>query len=109
MELFAVICIETSHYVSFVKCGSGVKAPWVFFDSMADRKGKRHGGGGVSAPFGDLYGFVQIRYVKYCCYACGRCRRVCLGDLLHVNMRSCRTCIGKLHAQSAQMRFKKSC
>ena len=40
MELFAVICIETSQYVSFVKCGSGVAAPWVFFDSMADRKGK---------------------------------------------------------------------
>lgn len=40
MELFAVVCIETSHYVSFVKCGEGVTAPWVFFDSMADRKGK---------------------------------------------------------------------
>ena len=39
MELFAVICIERSHYVSFVKCGSGTKVPWVFFDSMADRKG----------------------------------------------------------------------
>lgn len=23
MELFAVVCIETSHYVAFVKCGSG--------------------------------------------------------------------------------------
>lgn len=39
MELFAVLCIETSHYVSFVKCGSGPDAPWCFFDSMADRKG----------------------------------------------------------------------
>ncbi|XP_021952606.1 ubiquitin carboxyl-terminal hydrolase CYLD isoform X2 [Folsomia candida] len=37
MDLFAVICIETSHFVSFVKCGSDRKAPWVFFDSMADR------------------------------------------------------------------------
>nr|CAD7424352.1 unnamed protein product [Timema monikensis] len=38
MELFAVVCIETSHYVAFVKCGSGSEAPWCFFDSMADRK-----------------------------------------------------------------------
>lgn len=41
MELFAVVCIETSHYVAFVKCGSGLDAPWCFFDSMADRRGKR--------------------------------------------------------------------
>ncbi|KAF4514238.1 UNVERIFIED_CONTAM: hypothetical protein B566_EDAN019527, partial [Ephemera danica] len=40
MELFAVVCIETSHYVAFVKGGSGPDAPWVFFDSMADRRGK---------------------------------------------------------------------
>jgi len=39
MELFAILCIETSHYVCFVKCGSGPDAPWCFFDSMADRKG----------------------------------------------------------------------
>lgn len=39
MELFAVVCIETSHYVAFVKCGVGADAPWCFFDSMADRKG----------------------------------------------------------------------
>lgn len=39
LELFAVVCIETSHYVSFVKCGPGSEAPWCFFDSMADRKG----------------------------------------------------------------------
>nr|CAG4645428.1 EOG090X03LH [Lynceus sp. MCZ IZ 141354] len=43
MELFAVICIATSHYVSFVKCGSGPDAPWCFFDSMADRKGEQNG------------------------------------------------------------------
>jgi predicted metal-binding protein len=41
MELFAVVCIETSHYVSFVKCGLGPDAPWCFFDSMADRKGEK--------------------------------------------------------------------
>lgn len=39
MELFAVVCIETSHYVTFLKAGSGPDAPWCFFDSMADRKG----------------------------------------------------------------------
>lgn len=43
MELFAVVCIETSHYVAFVKCGSGHNAPWCFFDSMADRKGEQNG------------------------------------------------------------------
>ena len=39
MELIAVVCIETSHYVSFVRCGDTPQAPWCFFDSMADRKG----------------------------------------------------------------------
>ncbi|XP_043462906.1 ubiquitin carboxyl-terminal hydrolase CYLD [Leptopilina heterotoma] len=43
LELFAVVCIETSHYVSFVKCGPGSEAPWCFFDSMADRKGEQNG------------------------------------------------------------------
>ncbi|CAB3986441.1 Hypothetical predicted protein [Paramuricea clavata] len=40
MELFAVICIETSHYVTFAKCEEpdGV-VKWCFFDSMADRVG----------------------------------------------------------------------
>ncbi|CAL1538479.1 unnamed protein product [Lymnaea stagnalis] len=47
MELFAVICIQTSHYVTFVKCGSGKKASWVFFDSMADRMGEQ---GGYNIP-----------------------------------------------------------
>ena len=41
MELFAVVCIATSHYVAFVKCGPGPDAHWCFFDSMADRKGRR--------------------------------------------------------------------
>lgn len=40
LELFAVVCIQTSHYVCFVKCGMGKDAHWVFFDSMADRMGK---------------------------------------------------------------------
>lgn len=43
MELFAVLCIETSHYVSFVKCGTEPDSPWCFFDSMADRKGEQNG------------------------------------------------------------------
>jgi len=43
MDLFAVLCIETSHYVCFVKCGQDTDAPWCFFDSMADRKGEQNG------------------------------------------------------------------
>ncbi|KAK7063093.1 hypothetical protein SK128_004549 [Halocaridina rubra] len=43
MELFAVVCIETSHYVAFTRCGSSADATWCFFDSMADRKGEQHG------------------------------------------------------------------
>ncbi|KAK0162600.1 hypothetical protein PV327_006366 [Microctonus hyperodae] len=43
LELSAVVCIETSHYVSFVKCGPGSEASWCFFDSMADRKGEQNG------------------------------------------------------------------
>eukprot|EP00092_Neocalanus_flemingeri_P002451 GFUD01002621.1.p1 GENE.GFUD01002621.1~~GFUD01002621.1.p1 ORF type:complete len:843 (+),score=248.73 GFUD01002621.1:275-2530(+) len=43
MELVAVVCIETSHYVSFVRCGDSPRAPWCFFDSMADRKGEQNG------------------------------------------------------------------
>lgn len=39
MDLFAVLCIETSHYVAFVKYGRDDSA-WVFFDSMADRDGR---------------------------------------------------------------------
>lgn len=47
MELFAVVCIATSHYVSFVKAGPGPNPPWCFFDSMADRIG---GIGGYNIP-----------------------------------------------------------
>ncbi|KAM9410781.1 ubiquitin carboxyl-terminal hydrolase CYLD isoform 3-T3 [Pholidichthys leucotaenia] len=42
MELFAVLCIETSHYVAFVKYGRADSA-WLFFDSMADRDGGQNG------------------------------------------------------------------
>lgn len=42
MDLFAVTCIETSHYVSFVKHGPGA-TDWLFFDSMADREGEENG------------------------------------------------------------------
>lgn len=40
MELFAVMCIATSHYVSYVKCGAGDNETWIYFDSMADRIGR---------------------------------------------------------------------
>ncbi|CAL8337332.1 unnamed protein product [Merluccius merluccius] len=43
MELFAVLCIQTSHYVSFVKYGPDPQA-WLFFDSMADRCGDDQSG-----------------------------------------------------------------
>lgn len=33
-----MLCIETSHYVAFVKYGKDDSA-WLFFDSMADRDG----------------------------------------------------------------------
>ncbi|KAI9546252.1 hypothetical protein NQZ68_028668 [Dissostichus eleginoides] len=42
MSLFAVTCIETSHYVSFVKHGP-LPTDWMFFDSMADREGGQNG------------------------------------------------------------------
>ncbi len=39
MEVFAVICIETSHYMAFVKNGDGQDAAWCFLESMlADKK-----------------------------------------------------------------------
>lgn len=44
MQLFAVLCIKTSHYVSFVKYGPNPHS-WLFFDCMADRCGK------ISAAF----------------------------------------------------------
>ncbi|XP_071823944.1 uncharacterized protein [Apostichopus japonicus] len=43
MELFSVVCIETSHYMAFVKTCSGDGEQWVFFDSMADGRGDQHG------------------------------------------------------------------
>ncbi|XP_067257042.1 ubiquitin carboxyl-terminal hydrolase CYLD [Chanodichthys erythropterus] len=42
MDLFAVTCIETSHYVSFVRHGPE-PTDWLFFDSMADREGGENG------------------------------------------------------------------
>lgn len=54
MELFAVVCIETSHYVSFVKAGELPDAPWLFFDSMSDRRG---------IPYTKLLIFKMIWYI----------------------------------------------
>ncbi|XP_067833104.1 ubiquitin carboxyl-terminal hydrolase CYLD-like [Heptranchias perlo] len=42
MQLFAVLCIQTSHYVAFVRRGAG-DGDWLFFDSMADREGGQNG------------------------------------------------------------------
>ncbi|KAL3059165.1 hypothetical protein OYC64_011147 [Pagothenia borchgrevinki] len=43
MQLFAVLCIQTSHYVSFLKYGPDPHS-WLFFDCMADRHGDdQHG------------------------------------------------------------------
>ncbi|XP_061106764.1 ubiquitin carboxyl-terminal hydrolase CYLD [Conger conger] len=42
LALFAVTCIQTSHYVSFVKHGA-LPTDWLFFDSMADREGGENG------------------------------------------------------------------
>ncbi|XP_071350800.1 ubiquitin carboxyl-terminal hydrolase CYLD [Trachinotus anak] len=43
MQLFAVLCIQTSHYVSFVKYGLDPHS-WLFFDCMADRCGDDQSG-----------------------------------------------------------------
>ncbi|XP_010870769.2 ubiquitin carboxyl-terminal hydrolase CYLD [Esox lucius] len=42
LQLFAVLSIETSHYVSFIKHGPK-NTDWIFFDSMADRQGEKEG------------------------------------------------------------------
>ena len=42
LQLLSVLCIETSHYVCFTRItGSSGKDEWVFFDSMAERQGKK--------------------------------------------------------------------
>jgi len=56
LELFAIICIKTSHYVSFVKCASGPDAPWVFFDSMADRIGN------YIVPYSNYSNYSQVSW-----------------------------------------------
>ncbi|XP_067942322.1 ubiquitin carboxyl-terminal hydrolase CYLD-like [Watersipora subatra] len=39
LRLFAVLCIDTSHYVAFTSTNAqDSKAPWLFFDSMSDRE-----------------------------------------------------------------------
>lgn len=40
LNLFAVLCIETAHYVAFVKCQDRdtQQHQWLFFDSMSDRQ-----------------------------------------------------------------------
>lgn len=54
LELFAVLCIETSHYVSFIKHGPNSQ-DWIFFDSMADRQGEQPAFNvSIHAPFVQL-------------------------------------------------------
>ncbi|XP_063769564.1 ubiquitin carboxyl-terminal hydrolase CYLD-like isoform X2 [Pseudophryne corroboree] len=43
LQLYAVLCIETSHYVAFIRLGSQGHPQWAFFDSMADREGGQNG------------------------------------------------------------------
>uniref|UniRef100_A0AC35TNZ5 USP domain-containing protein n=1 Tax=Rhabditophanes sp. KR3021 TaxID=114890 RepID=A0AC35TNZ5_9BILA len=47
LKLSGVLCIETSHYVTFVNCNVNSATPetdkFVFFDSMADREGTTDG------------------------------------------------------------------
>uniref|UniRef100_A0A8C3PEF0 ubiquitinyl hydrolase 1 n=1 Tax=Chrysemys picta bellii TaxID=8478 RepID=A0A8C3PEF0_CHRPI len=38
MQLYAALCIQTSHYVAFARHGPH-RGQWLFFDSMADRQG----------------------------------------------------------------------
>ena len=60
MDLFAVVCIETSHYVAFVKCGMDENAPWCFFDSMADRKGESANNWRCWSPLHFLFAFFFV-------------------------------------------------
>ncbi|XP_075068490.1 ubiquitin carboxyl-terminal hydrolase CYLD-like [Mixophyes fleayi] len=43
LQLYAVLCIETSHYVAFIRLHSQNRPLWAFFDSMADREGGQIG------------------------------------------------------------------
>ncbi|KAM4051257.1 ubiquitin carboxyl-terminal hydrolase CYLD-like isoform 2-T2 [Anomaloglossus baeobatrachus] len=43
LQLYAVLCIETSHYVAFIRLQSHRRPLWAFFDSMADREGGQNG------------------------------------------------------------------
>lgn len=41
LKLFAVLCIDTSHYVAFTRTGfSEQNTHWLLFDSMAERQGE---------------------------------------------------------------------
>ncbi|CAM5100271.1 unnamed protein product [Natator depressus] len=42
MQLYAALCIQTSHYVAFARHGPH-RGQWLFFDSMADRQGGQNG------------------------------------------------------------------
>lgn len=58
MQLFAVLCIQTSHYVSFVKYGPDPHS-WLFFDSMADRHGRN-----ISAFSPDFVNWLLVGFMN---------------------------------------------
>jgi len=60
MNLFAVLCIETSHYISFVRCGRRPDSDWCFFDSMADRTDL----GGIYDENQDGYNVPEVSEAK---------------------------------------------
>lgn len=55
MNLKSIICISTSHYVSFVRCGKEVDDAWLFQDSMADRVSFSEDKFGFNIPCVKLY------------------------------------------------------
>lgn len=79
MELFAVLCIETSHYVAFVKYGRD-DAAWLFFDSMADRDGNAPPWGPLVGPCAGGPGTVGGGRVtaRACVPGSERCASVCV-------------------------------
>ncbi|XP_051981485.1 ubiquitin carboxyl-terminal hydrolase CYLD-like [Xyrauchen texanus] len=80
MDLFAVTCIETSHYVSFVKHGPQ-HTDWLFFDSMADREG---GENGFNVP--------QVR----ACPEVGRYLRMTIDEISRLDAASLRDPVRRL-------------
>lgn len=56
LYLFAVLCIQTSHYVAFVRSRNERDAKWYFFDSMADHEENLNG----DIPGGECIPSVEL-------------------------------------------------